>query len=122
MNNYLFVMLGGALGALMRYMVSRMCSGVTFLSIPIGTFAVNIAGCFILGVLTGVSSRYVSCLPQGLTLMLTVGMCGAFTTFSTFSSETIRLMNDGNLLQALLYVSSSIVIGFFLFWVGSKIV
>lgn len=120
MNNYIFVMLGGAVGALLRYGVSRMCSGMTFWSIPVGTFLVNVIGCFVLGVLTGLSCRHVSCLSQGVVLMLTVGMCGAFTTFSTFSSETVRMMNDGHFLQALIYVSASVILGFLLFWLGSK--
>lgn len=113
-------MIGGAIGALLRYIVSRACAGVAVLSIPVGTFIVNIAGCFVLGALNSFASHHTT-LPQGLVLMLTVGMCGAFTTFSTFSGESIRLLNEGHILHALLYVTTSVVAGLLFFWIGSKI-
>lgn len=121
MKNCLLVMLGGALGALLRYGVSRLCAGVTLLAMPVGTFLVNITGCFLLGLLTGAAEQHTS-LPQGLLLMLTVGLCGAFTTFSTFSAEGIRLMESGHILPALLYTTASIVLGFLLFYLGKHLV
>ena len=118
--NYIYVMLGGAIGALMRYGVSRLCAGVTFLAMPAGTLVVNLLGCFLLGLLTGFAGLHTS-LPRGLMLMLTVGMCGAFTTFSTFSAENVRMMENGQALTALLYVTLSVVVGFLLFFLGKQI-
>lgn len=112
-------MIGGALGALMRYGLSRLCAGTAFLSMPAGTLAANLMGCLMLGILTGLIEQHTS-LPRGLALMLTVGMCGAFTTFSTFSAESIRMLENGQLLSALLYVAVSILFGFLLFFVGKQ--
>lgn len=120
MTNCIYVMIGGAVGALLRYGVSRLCAGVTWFSIPIGTLSVNLIGCFVLGLLTGVAEQHTA-LPRGVMLMLTVGLCGAFTTFSTFSAETIRMMENGHLASALLYVSASLIIGFLLFWGGKTL-
>ena len=113
-------MIGGALGALCRYGVGLLCAGVRVLSLPFGTFAVNVAGCFVLGLLTGLGERHTGIPPQ-LMLLLTTGFCGAFTTFSTFSSETVKACESGHALQALLYVAASIIIGFLLFWIGEKL-
>lgn len=114
-------MIGGAIGALMRYGVSRICAGVTFLTMPIGTLVVNLIGCLLLGLLTGFAQQYAS-LPRGVMLMLTVGVCGAFTTFSTFSAESIKMMENGQMLTSFLYVSASIIIGFLLFFAGKHLV
>lgn len=118
--NCIYVMIGGALGALCRYGVAQLCTGVRFLSMPTGTFAVNVAGCFVLGLLTGLGERHTGISPQ-MMLMLTTGFCGAFTTFSTFSAETIKACESGHALQALIYVVASITIGFLLFWLGKRL-
>lgn len=115
--NYLYVMLGGALGAVLRYGVSRWCAGVAVLAMPLGTFVVNMLGCLLLGLFTA-CGEHCPQIPRGALLMLTVGMCGAFTTFSTFSSETVRLVDEGRLMSALLYVAVSVVAGFLLFCTG----
>lgn len=120
MPNCIYVMLGGAVGALMRYGVSRLCAGVTWLAMPLGTLAVNLIGCFVLGLLTGIAEQHTN-LPRGVMLMLTVGLCGAFTTFSTFSAETIRMMESGHHASALLYITASIILGFLLFWGGKEL-
>lgn len=119
--NYLYVMIGGAIGALLRYGVARLCAGVNILAMPIGTLAVNLVGCFVLGILTGIGETYTG-ISKGLLLMLTVGMCGAFTTFSTFSGETIKAMENGHVVNALIYVVVSVVAGLLLFWTGKNII
>lgn len=119
-QNCLFVMLGGAVGALLRYGISRLMAGITLLSMPLGTLLVNIAGCFLLGWLTGIAQVH-SNASRPLMLMLTVGLCGAFTTFSTFSAENIKLLENGQLLSTLLYTAASIFLGFLLFWFGKSL-
>lgn len=119
-QNCLFVMLGGAVGALLRYGISRLMAGITFLSMPLGTLLVNIAGCFLLGWLTGIAQVH-SNASRPLMLMLTVGLCGAFTTFSTFSAENIKLLENGQFLSTLLYTAASIFLGFLLFWFGKSL-
>lgn len=115
MQNCLFVMMGGALGALLRYAVGQSLAGFRLLTLPVGTLAVNIIGCLILGLLTGLAEANVP-LPRHLFLMLTTGFCGAFTTFSTFSAETIKAAENGRLWLAALYVAASLIIGFLCFW------
>jgi len=120
-KNIVYVMCGGAIGAVLRYLTGVLCSRWHFTSLPVGTFAVNIIGCFLLGLLMGMGERYTS-ISGSVYLMLTVGVCGAFTTFSTFTADTFRLMNNGQWLVAICYLTLSIVIGFILFWAGRKIV
>lgn len=120
MNSCIYVMIGGAIGALMRYGVSRLCASISLLTMPIGTLTVNLLGCFVLGMLTGVAEQHTS-LPREWMLLLTVGVCGAFTTFSTFSAESIKMMENGQLLAALLYATASVVIGFLFFYLGKQL-
>lgn len=122
--NYFFVMIGGALGALSRYGIGQMLSGIRFFQMPIGTMTVNLIGCFLLGILTAIGMKYDS-LPglsdsqtRSLMMLLTVGFCGAFTTFSTFSSETIKAMEAGLVWQSIIYALISVGVGFLLFWCG----
>lgn len=82
---------------------------------PWGTFAVNLAGCLLIGCLAGVFSRYTS---QSLNLLLTVGFCGGFTTFSTFSRESLTLFQSGQWWTLVTYVILSVVLGLVLTALG----
>ena len=117
MKNLLFVMLGGAVGSALRYLTSLACQSIRWLNMPWGTLAVNVMGCFLLGLLMGVGERYTT-FPKEIYLMLTVGLCGSFTTFSTVASDFFRLNNAGQIGLALAYLAVSIVLGFLLFGVG----
>lgn len=121
MKNILYIMLGGAIGAALRYLVGLGCSRIAWTSMPLGTLTVNLVGCFLLGLLMALGQRYTS-FAGAPYLMLTVGVCGAFTTFSTFSADTIRLVDNGQWLLALGYLTLSIVGGFVLFYMGRKII
>lgn len=113
-------MIGGAVGAALRYSVGLLTSGIRFLNMPVGTITVNLLGCLILGALMGLTERYTG-ISKPLVLMLTTGLCGAFTTFSTFSAETINAMENGHLVSSLLYLAVSIIFGLLLFWVGKAL-
>lgn len=119
MSQYLYVMIGGAIGALMRYSASKLLAGICFFSMPLGTFIINIIGCFLLGILTGMG-EHCPTLPRNLLLMLSVGVCGAFTTFSTFSSEMVKTMETGHITTAIFYAIASVSIGILLFWIGKS--
>ena len=121
MKNLLFVMAGGAIGAALRYLIGLSCSRVTWTTMPMGTLSVNLLGCFLLGVLMALGQKYAS-FSGAPYLMLTVGVCGAFTTFSTFSADSIRLMDNGQWLTVLLYLTLSIIGGFLLFYLGRKLI
>lgn len=110
-------MLGGAVGAALRYAVGLLCSRWQTIPFPFATLAVNVIGCFLLGFLTAAGEKTFSPSPE-VSLMLTVGLCGAFTTFSTFSADTFRLFDSGYILSAILYVISTLVLGFLAFYLS----
>lgn len=120
LREFLCVMAGGAAGAALRYGAGLMLQGVRAWSMPVATLVVNIAGCLLLGMLTGVGERYAA-LPRGMMLMFTVGVCGAFTTFSTFTSETIKAIEQGQVMSALAYVVISVAGGLLVFWLGHEL-
>lgn len=104
---YLLVALGGALGATARYglTTSPLFAGVEF---PLGTLAVNILGSFAIGLIAGFAgrSRFIS---PDMRVFLQVGICGGFTTFSSFSLEVFSLMSQQKYLNATGYVVVSVV-------------
>lgn len=109
MTTWIAVALGGALGSVARYGAGLLLvrSGDGF---PVATLAVNVIGAFLIGLLARVFSA-----PDHdpvLRLALTAGFCGGFTTFSTFSAETITLLQQGRSGRAAAYVSLTLVLGF----------
>ena len=92
------VMGAGAVGAPARYLVDAWMGDRTIGPFPWGTFVVNVSGSFVLGLLTGLALYHA--LPQAPKVILGTGFCGAYTTFSAFSFETVRLVEEGDLGQA----------------------
>lgn len=116
-KNIILVGLGGALGSVVRYLISVLVySGKTQL-FPWSTLLTNFMGCLLLGLLLGYfqknDNQY-----QELKLLLAIGVCGGMTTFSTFSAETLNLLQSGNLLAAGLYAICSFVGGVLLLYLG----
>ena len=106
---YLVVALGGFVGAPSRYLIDRAVNNRVESDLPWGTFLVNISGSFVLGLLTGLSlSNHLSSVAKAL---LGTGFCGAYTTFSTFTFETVRLVEVGQYLEATLNAVVSLVVG-----------
>jgi CrcB protein len=103
---WLLVALGAAVGAPLRYLTDRAIQARHDSVFPWGTLAVNVIGSFLLGVIIG--------LPAGpaVTALLGTGFCGALTTYSTFSYETLRLAQDGARFYAAVNVIASLVAGF----------
>lgn len=112
--NFLLVGLGGALGSMLRYAVTLLCAALNF-SGNIATFGVNILGSLLIGLITG------CCKDSSLILMLTVGLCGGFTTFSTFSMQNVRLLQDGKIGMAAIYIIATVVACIVMAWMGYKI-
>lgn len=117
MKQLLIVGLGGFIGSAARYMVSKLNLYWHFLSIPMGTLTVNILGSFLIGLLVGISGKS-DLLSPNLRLFLMVGVCGGFTTFSSFSNENMMLMQNGQFPTALLYTAFSILFGFTAVYLG----
>lgn len=100
----------------MRYLISVfMKQGEN--GFPWGTFTVNVLGCFAIGILGGLINRNPN-ISTELGLFLTVGVCGGFTTFSTFSKESLFLLQSGNYLGLSCYILGSVLIGLFAVWIG----
>lgn len=110
MINFVAVFIGGGLGALLRYCISLIAKKYLGLALW-GTFFVNILGCFFIGYLLGITTHKVALLTPELKLFLTVGLLGGLTTFSTFSVEAFFLFKDGKILNAIIYLISSILFG-----------
>ena len=106
-RSILLVGVGGFLGSVARYLVAATLAGYQ-LSFPYATLGVNIAGCFLIGVIFALSDRGQLLSPEWR-IFLTTGFCGGFTTFSTFSYETLRLMQDGEHFYFVLYISTSVL-------------
>jgi len=111
------IMIGGAIGAAMRFMVSNGVYSLLGREFPYGTLAVNIIGSFFMGLLT------VMILERGdfdplIKLAILVGFLGSFTTFSTFSMDTLALINDGALLRAFINMIANVVICVSAVWLG----
>jgi len=117
---YGFIALGGALGALGRYLLSTWVYSKGDYLFPWGTFVVNVLGCFILG-LVYVWGTEKLILSSNTRAFLAIGFIGAFTTFSTFSLETINIIKEGELRIALLYTIGSLVLGLAAVWAGTVI-
>ena len=109
MNQYILVGVGGFLGSVVRYLLSTLISFDSPTSIPLGTFLVNVIGCFVIGVIYSFSERFM--IGSEVRLFLATGVCGGFTTFSAFSAESIVLFRDGNYTFAVLYILSSVIVG-----------
>ena len=113
----LLVGAGGFAGSIARFLVSRIDFKVYFFSIPLGTLTVNVVGSLLIGFLVGISDKS-TILTADLRLLLMVGLCGGFTTFSTFSGENLSLMQSGQYLSVLIYTGLSILLGFLAVYLG----
>lgn len=109
MTGFLLVCLGAGVGAPARYVADRLIQSRHDTVMPWGTLSVNVAGSLVLGLLTGLATHRV--VPTGVMLTVGPGLCGALTTYSTFSYETLRLMESGARLYAALNVAVSLAAG-----------
>jgi len=107
--NWLLVIVGAMVGAPLRYLTDRAVQSRHDTVFPWGTFAVNVAGCAILGLLTGAAAEGAA--SSHLQLLLGTGLCGALTTYSTFSYETLRLTEGGARFYAVANVVGSLAAG-----------
>ena len=118
LRDFLLVGMGSFLGGGSRFIVSKVIQAWAPLSFPLGTFAVNILGCLIIGFLSGLNWAG-GWMSPSMKLVLTTGFCGGFTTFSTFMNESTALMRDGNYLYFALYIGLSVALGLIAVVVGN---
>lgn len=113
----LLVGFGGMIGSVLRYLASVLVRNASF---PLATFAVNISGCFIIGVVMGAAARSAS-ISDDWKLFLATGICGGFTTFSAFSFECFQLLAQQRYLAVTAYICLSIVLGLAATFAGVQI-
>jgi CrcB protein len=119
MGTYVWVAVGGAIGTLGRYWLTGVVSRLIGETFPWGTFVINVTGSFIIGffaTLTGPDGRIFA--PTDVRQFVMIGICGGYTTFSSFSLQTLNLMNDGEWLYAGANIVLSVVACLIAVWVG----
>lgn len=117
MRNLVYIFLGGGVGSVLRYLISMYTQKLVKIgSFPLGTFLVNILGCFMIGFLTS----YFMKSDNYLKYLLITGLCGGFTTFSTFSIENYSLWENQQFATLILYIVLSVLIGFIAVFSGIK--
>lgn len=117
LTSYLAVAAGGALGAMLRYFLGGTVFARSRTPFPLATFVINVTGSFVVGFFLTLATERMNVNPH-LRLAVAVGFVGAYTTFSTFEYETIRLVEEGRLVHAVLNVVLSVAVGFAAVWGG----
>jgi CrcB protein len=108
---YLYVAIGGALGSMARFWLANTMAVLTGAEFPWGTLLINIIGSFVIsffGLLTGTARQFA--VPNEVRVFVTVGLCGGFTTFSSFSIQTVELVRTGETARASLYIAASVTL------------
>ena len=118
-KNILLIFVGGGLGSVCRYLISQIAYFKKF-DFPYPTLVTNIIGCLLIGLALGWSIKN-SNADSSLIIMFTIGFCGGFTTFSSFSQESLVLINNSHYNYLFFYVLSSVLIGILSVFIGLKI-
>ena len=121
LKSVLIVGAGSFVGGVLRYIVSMLMKSACGQSFPWGTLIVNLTGCFLFGVVFALFGRY-NAAGSPWCLMLATGLCGGFTTFSAFVSESVQMLQNGNIVGFAGYVAASLVLGFLLLACGYWVV
>ncbi|MCU0426146.1 MAG: fluoride efflux transporter CrcB [Candidatus Kapabacteria bacterium] len=108
-GNIGLVFLGGGLGSVLRLLVSVYAISRLGIGFPFGTLCVNVVGSFCIGVIVALAGERVQALSEAGRFFLAIGFCGGFTTFSTFSLETLTMLQSGRINGAAVYVAVSII-------------
>jgi fluoride exporter len=118
MANIINLFLGGVIGTFSRYYLSSATYRVMGSDFPYGTLIVNLIGCFLIGLFAVLSEEKFVINGEGR-LLLMVGFCGAFTTFSTLILESANLIKYGEVMKAFVNIGGSVILGFLAFWAGN---
>ena len=117
MYKVLLVGFGGFSGAICRYLVQNLLSERYPGTFPWGTFTANILGCFLIGIIYGLAEHH-KVMSHEFRLLLAVGFCGSFTTFSAFAVENLTMIQLGNYLSAGIYILLSLILGLAAVFIG----
>ncbi|QFZ55252.1 fluoride efflux transporter CrcB [Oceanihabitans sp. IOP_32] len=116
MKQLLLVFVGGGFGSVLRFLISKHLT-TSETALPYGTFAVNIIGSLVIGIILGLAAKN-NTLTENQTLLLATGFCGGFTTFSTFAYENHLFLKTGDFISFATYTILSLVVGFLAVFFG----
>ncbi len=119
MLKFAAVGMGGFLGAIARYALGSYIGSRYGVRFPLGTFIINVSGSFLLGLILALLARTTA--SAYWRYLIPIGFIGAYTTFSTFEYETLRAIQDGQVMTGLLNVGLSLVVGFIAVWAGATL-
>lgn len=120
MKQLLFVFIGGGLGSVLRFLLGKYLNNPET-GIPFGTFAANILGSLLIGIILGLAAKN-EALSQNQTLLLATGFCGGFTTFSTFAYENHVFLKNGDFMHFAFYTIASFVLAFLAVFLGMYVI
>jgi CrcB protein len=118
MRSLFFVGIGGGLGSILRYILSLFVAKNVPVVFPLGTFLVNCSGCFLIGVFYAYAARY-SWFTEEWRLFFITGICGGYTTFSTFSYDGFYLLKSGSHFSFMIYVLGTMILGLLATFAGA---
>jgi fluoride exporter len=119
-KSILMVGFGGAAGSILRFAIQKILQPQSVPSFPAGTFLINIVGCFLIGILWGITSRSDSW-NEEIKLLLMTGLCGGFTTFSAFTLEGIGLLKENKTGLFLVYIGGTVILGLSATYIGIRL-
>ena len=120
MKQIILVFIGGGFGSVLRFIIGKWLNS-NETGIPYGTFATNILGSLLIGIILGLAAKNDS-LSQNQTLLLATGFCGGFTTFSTFAYENHVFLKSGDFMTFAIYTIASFIVGFLAVFLGMYLV
>jgi CrcB protein len=121
MKNIILVGIGGMGGSIARYLTATYFTRLIPAAFPYGTFAVNIIGCLVIGVIFGLSGRF-SWFTSDWRIFLATGFCGGYTTFSSFAVENVQLIQQANYFTFAVYSIASFTLGLLAVFIGLSLV
>ncbi len=120
MKQFILVFFGGGIGSVLRFAIGKLLNSPKD-GIPYGTFAANVLGSLLIGIILGIASKN-NTLTSDQTIFLAIGFCGGFTTFSTFAYENHVFLKAGDFTSFALYTIASFIIGFLAVFLGLYLV
>ena len=118
MRSLLFVGIGGGIGSMLRYLLQIFIGRNVPIVFPLGTFLVNCSGCFLIGMFYSLATKYTGFSPEWRLFLIT-GICGGYTTFSTYSYDGLILLKQGSNMAFMIYVLGSVVLGLLATFAGA---